>query len=284
MFKQLLLAFCLLTSGIIANAQVNEQDGDSIVPPGDTKYETGVFYRIKSLSYRQLELAGFMKGQERDTIVVPQQVLDSIDGFYYSVTNVSPDAFKGQKILKSVTLPTTVTRIGANAFRGCSLSEAVVPGSVYHVEEGAYADNPLKTVIIRAPGEDGSIKLDHSVELFDNCFGSADDPTLKDVYISYTTPPTVADGYKPFPHVAKHNSSAALHLADGADENNYRNAYCWSDFYTPDAITEVNEDILDTDAAPVYYTLQGVNVAADHLTPGIYIVRRGHKVTKTFIH
>lgn len=37
----------------------------------------------------------------------------------------------------------------------------------------------------------------------------------------------------------------------------------------------------DTDARPVYYNLQGVQI--DRPTPGIYIVRRGYKVTKEYI-
>ena len=37
----------------------------------------------------------------------------------------------------------------------------------------------------------------------------------------------------------------------------------------------------DTDSRPVYYNLQGVQI--DRPTPGIYIVRRGYKVTKEYI-
>lgn len=47
------------------------------------------------------------------------------------------------------------------------------------------------------------------------------------------------------------------------------------------AVTDVT--VADTDAEPVYYTLQGIEVNADALTPGIYVVRRAGNVSKVIV-
>lgn len=41
--------------------------------------------------------------------------------------------------------------------------------------------------------------------------------------------------------------------------------------------------VADTDAAPVYYNLQGVRVAADNLTPGVYVKVVGARATKVVV-
>lgn len=243
-----------------------------------------MYYRITSLSYATVELAGFIKGQDRDSIVVPSQIYDTISGRYFKVTSVAPDAFEGQKELKSVTLPTTVTRIGSHAFAGTSVEEAVIPGSVYHVEEGAYATPTLKSVHIYAPGEDGSSTRNaHSIELQNNAFGTADEGNLSDVYVGYADPPIVEDGVTPFPQLAAHPSSAKLHLSAEAKEDDYKNANCWQDFYRldPTGIADVETDAAN--AVAQYYTMQGCPVSASDLYPGIYIVKKGNKVSKTII-
>jgi hypothetical protein len=46
--------------------------------------------------------------------------------------------------------------------------------------------------------------------------------------------------------------------------------------------TDVNNATPDN-TEPEYYTLQGIKLSADHLTPGIYIRRQGTKVTKILV-
>lgn len=41
--------------------------------------------------------------------------------------------------------------------------------------------------------------------------------------------------------------------------------------------------VTDADAAPVYYNLQGVRVAADNLTPGVYVKVVGTRATKVIV-
>ena len=48
-------------------------------------------------------------------------------------------------------------------------------------------------------------------------------------------------------------------------------------------IENVSGDSDSFDGVPEYYTIQGIRVNADQLTPGLYIVRRGQSVTKEII-
>ena len=282
MIKHLLCAACVMLSATGINASVPRADGDSIVPSGDAKYETGVYYRITSLNFNTLALAGFIKGQDRETIVVPSKVLDSISGITYTVTSVADDAFNGKTILKNVTLPNTITRIGNRAFKSCSIESAVIPGSNYHVMTEAYANNPLKEVRIYSPGVEGAPEIDHSVELQNNAFGQTSG-NMTDVYITYKNPPIVMDGEVPFPQEAARHHSAILHLSDGADEQAYRNAYCWKDFFA-ELPTGVDELTDDSSSPKEYYTLTGTRVSADRGSlHGIYIVRCAGKAHKVII-
>lgn len=49
------------------------------------------------------------------------------------------------------------------------------------------------------------------------------------------------------------------------------------------AIDDITTDLNDANAPVEYYNLQGVRVAADNLTPGIYVVRQGNKVSKVYV-
>jgi hypothetical protein len=46
--------------------------------------------------------------------------------------------------------------------------------------------------------------------------------------------------------------------------------------------TDVNNATPDN-TEPEYYTLQGIKLSVNHLTPGIYIRRQGTKVTKILV-
>jgi hypothetical protein len=55
-------------------------------------------------------------------------------------------------------------------------------------------------------------------------------------------------------------------------------------FYTPSTtgIEAVSADV-DANAPVEYFNIQGVKVAADNLTPGLYITRQGSKATKVLV-
>ncbi|MDE6464572.1 MAG: hypothetical protein K2L16_08085, partial [Muribaculaceae bacterium] len=49
------------------------------------------------------------------------------------------------------------------------------------------------------------------------------------------------------------------------------------------AVSGIGNITVDADMPVEYYSLQGIRVAADKLTPGIYIRRQGNKVTKVLV-
>lgn len=268
----------------LSSMAVSEADGDSIAPYNDPT-NNGVYYRITSLIFTTVEVGGFQDGMERESIDIPETIISPVSKKTYTVTGVDDGAFKDKKMLKSVKLPNTITRIKPDAFNGCSISDVVIPGSVYHVEDRAFAGNPIKTVTIYGPGYGGAaVTPSHSVELCDQAFGAADDPTLTDVNIYYPAPPIVETGRVPFPYVATHQSKVNLNLVDDADADQYRTADCWKDFYVVGGHSAIGEVAVDQTDAPVeYFNVQGVAVDADHLVPGLYIARQGHKVSKIVI-
>ena len=69
----------------------------------------------------------------------------------------------------------------------------------------------------------------------------------------------------------------------------YAVAEIWKDFGTsiddldPNAADGVADIMVDSNAPKTYYRLDGVNVVADALTPGIYIVRQGNTSKQVWI-
>ena len=68
-----------------------------------------------------------------ETITIPE----SYGGV--AVTEILPDAFKGAKYLKFVTIPDTVTKISSGAFTDCpSVVSIFIPKTVKYIESGAF--------------------------------------------------------------------------------------------------------------------------------------------------
>lgn len=69
------------------------------------------------------------------------------------VTEIGSGAFQGKTDLKAVSLPSTIVRIGASAFRGCS--------SLSKVTSYAASAEPTPPTVERVPGDaDGNGKVD----------------------------------------------------------------------------------------------------------------------------
>lgn len=63
-------------------------------------------------------VVGYDKYEYRYNIVIPENITDD-DGVTYKVTKIQETAFQDAFLLKSVTIPKTVTEIGDAAFAGC---------------------------------------------------------------------------------------------------------------------------------------------------------------------
>ena len=94
--------------------------GDEFEDP-DTKAE----YEVSKTGKEVVFLAPDKKTYTRFTI--PKTV--EFEGVYYKVTEIAPNAFKGNKKLKSVKIGSNIKTIGTRAFYGCSKLTTVTMGS-----------------------------------------------------------------------------------------------------------------------------------------------------------
>jgi len=65
----------------------------------------------------------------------------------YPVVSIGPEAFESGTFLTSVTIPNTVTTIGANAFTACGLTYVSIGNSVTSIGWGAFAACPNLTYV-----------------------------------------------------------------------------------------------------------------------------------------
>ena len=123
-------------SGSTGGSSSGGSSGESVAGSNVEYLLSGIgesaFYVVKSL------------GNETSTdIVIPAihngKVVKHIGDQAFSVDN---PANKGVRIT-SISLPTSITQIGRNAFYGASLSSIVLPASLYIIKPGAFLGNPL---------------------------------------------------------------------------------------------------------------------------------------------
>ena len=109
-----------------------------------------VKYRIQNSSIVQVAENQTVEGD----ITIPESV--SIKGNNYKVTSIVDNAFKGNEQITSVTLPSTIIRIGNGAFMLCkNLKKTNIPDGVWSVGRMAYAQTGLPF------DEDGMLYIDH---------------------------------------------------------------------------------------------------------------------------
>ena len=88
-----------------------------------------------------------LEPDEEGKLVIPEKV--EIDGKEYPVTEIAPEAFKDNQDLVEVTIPGTVTTIGAGAFAGCGNLRAIYLMSTTPI---ALSQAAVRGVIRRADG------------------------------------------------------------------------------------------------------------------------------------
>ena len=146
-------------------------EGWSTSSTGDVKYKTGdqvkltgnlTLYAIwsSSVTYnslkceityageKQVKVSGYIGEEPSGTLNIPATV--TINSKEYSVTRIGDNAFSGCSDLQSVTIPNSVTSIGNNAFERCSnLQSVTIPNSVTGIGNDAFSDcSSLQSVTI----------------------------------------------------------------------------------------------------------------------------------------
>lgn len=141
-----------------------------------TDHSTGGIYRVTeegfSVSYDGTT------NTEASSVTIPSKI--EMDGYTYCVTAVTKRAFKGNKTLKKITIPKTVTKIGCGAFNGCSSLTTVTgcKGVTYVYKYAFYKCSRLTTIGYSS----GSVFLPSVVRIGKKSFYMC--TSLKKVYLT----------------------------------------------------------------------------------------------------
>ena len=112
----------------IEKALVVNDDGDSI------GYYFNIDEKTASVTYRG---NNFYDNEYSDTIVIPKEV--KYNGETYLVTKIGDNAFEGCSKLTNVSIPNSVTKIGRFSFRGCrKLTNVTIPDNVKEIAWRAF--------------------------------------------------------------------------------------------------------------------------------------------------
>lgn len=104
----------------------------------------GIYYN--KLNVSEVEVAENYLDYYIGDVSIPQKV--SYNGVTYTVTAIGNDAFSMSSVT-SVSIPNSVTSIGASAFRFCSTLQTIdIPNSVTSIGKGAFANCGLKSISI----------------------------------------------------------------------------------------------------------------------------------------
>lgn len=201
-------------------------------------------------------------------------------------------SFYGLKNLTKVTLPDGLKTIGDQAFANTTkLTEITIPSSVTSVGSAFFGCSGLASVNLSEGLETmgnnmfygckalTSITIPASVKTigsstFMSCSNIA---TVK----SLSTVPPVCASDLTFDYC-----STAKLMVPAESINAYKEATGWKVFTNVEALQTTGIDNIEatgTDVPAEYYNLQGQKVAADNLTPGIYVKRQGTKATKIYV-
>lgn len=79
-------------------------------------------------------------------IVIPSEV--EYNGLSYLVTQIGKSCFMNCTDLKSVVLPNSITEIGEDAFRRCSLDSIALPNSLEIIADDSFCGSKIKGIVI----------------------------------------------------------------------------------------------------------------------------------------
>ncbi|NPD90973.1 leucine-rich repeat domain-containing protein [Xylanibacter muris] len=235
-----------------------------VVPEGVTKIGRA-FYGFKSLTsitlpstLKELGDQAMANCVSLTTVIIPEGVESTGSSFWGcenlteisvpgSIKSLGRSMFYGCKNLKSVNLAEGIERIGMMAFSGCTALETItLPSTIKSVElMGFYA-----------------------------CTG------LKEIKSLNTIPPTCLSD-----DVFEDCATATLYVPETSVED-YKTATGWKIFAKIEPVNTSGVDKIESNGikTPVkYYNLQGVRVAEEDITPGIYVIHKDGKAVKAYI-
>ena len=124
----------------------------------------GVYYKIIGTSPDRVAVTNSgTLGSYTGAVVIPDSV--SNNGITYRVTEIADSAFLECRNLTSVSLPSTLTKIGVRSFKFCSrLSEVVIPEGVTAIDQFAFDGSNFTKVTLPA-----SLSV-ISARAFDRCY------------------------------------------------------------------------------------------------------------------
>ena len=232
----------------------------------------GIYYNIQySTYYVQVTNKGKNYGGYAGSVTIPTRV--TYNGVTYEVTRIGYEAFRGCSSLTSIEIPNSVTSIGREAFAGCSsLTSIEIPNSVTSI--GNYAFSGCSNLDYFSFGK--SVKS-IGQKAFSGCVN------LKKL-ISYAEVPPTCDTYA-LDDINKRECTLQI------PENTlsaYQSANQWKDFYfIEDVLSEIGGVTIDEnkDTRVDVYSINGqlIKRNADakqlskELPTGIYIIN-GKKV------
>lgn len=187
---------------------------------------------------------------------------------FYSCTGLSRVTFPGKGNL---------TTIPEQAFYRCAhLGEVAIPSYVSRIDNAAFKCTSLGAIYLYGVSTPPLTIGEEAFRTGDDASGG----TIHNVYTTYPDAPQCAANA----FLAQKSTNAVLHILPGLTDSQqaaYRNNPGWSEFNGL-IITGVEDIVADgTDVEPEYFTVSGVRVREP--VPGLYIVRRGTRVSKELV-
>lgn len=113
----------------------------------DTK--TKAIYKVTKSDSQNSSVSYVKPPKAVKSVSIPNTV--EIDGMQYKVTSIDTKAFRGQKKLKKVTIPSNISKIGSQAFYGCKKLKTIVIKSaklsVKNIGKNAFKGIPKKATV-----------------------------------------------------------------------------------------------------------------------------------------
>lgn len=83
---------------------------------------------------------------KQSSYVIPQNVI--YQGVTYTVTEIADKAFYERGSLREIKLPSTIERIGEEAFEDAKISNIVFPAQLKHISAGAFKNCRLESIVV----------------------------------------------------------------------------------------------------------------------------------------